>query len=89
MKIIDFNSIWQVSLWMPIVFVVVLLVLMIVPVVSEPVAVIAGALITLAGVPVYFIVVREQPKYLTNVSGKSHTLCSLNIHSFLLILSSS
>ncbi|XP_045490182.1 Y+L amino acid transporter 2 isoform X1 [Pieris rapae] len=60
----------KVSLWMPIIFVAVLLVLMIVPVVSEPVAVIAGALITLAGVPVYFVLVRDQPKYLADISVK-------------------
>ncbi|XP_045509477.1 Y+L amino acid transporter 2 [Colias croceus] len=60
----------KVSLWMPIVFVVVLLVLMIVPIVSEPVAVIAGALITLAGVPVYLLLVRAQPAAVAALSTK-------------------
>ncbi|XP_038216519.1 Y+L amino acid transporter 2 [Zerene cesonia] len=60
----------KVSLWMPIVFVLVLLVLMIVPIVSEPVAVIAGALITLAGVPAYLLLVRAQPKCVAGLSTK-------------------
>ncbi|XP_047040600.1 Y+L amino acid transporter 2 [Helicoverpa zea] len=58
----------KVQLWMPIVFVSISAVLLVVPVVSEPVAVIAGALMTLAGVPVYFGLVRSKPQCIATAS---------------------
>lgn len=60
----------QVQLWMPIIFVTVSAILLVVPVVSEPVAVIAGALMTLAGVPVYYLLVRSKPKCVAEVSSE-------------------
>ncbi|XP_053624156.1 Y+L amino acid transporter 2 [Plodia interpunctella] len=64
----------KVQLWMPIVFVAVCSVLLVVPIVSEPVAVVAGLLMTLAGVPVYFLFVRSTPDYVRNYSVKfTHT----------------
>ncbi|XP_026497365.2 large neutral amino acids transporter small subunit 1 [Vanessa tameamea] len=65
----------KVSLWMPIVFVTVCVVLLVVPIVSEPVAVVAGALMTLAGVPVYVLFVRSEPKIVREVSTKFTHLC--------------
>ncbi|KAJ2954672.1 hypothetical protein O0L34_g2968 [Tuta absoluta] len=64
----------KVQLWMPIVFVAVCLVLLVVPIASEPVAVVAGALITLAGVPVYFLFVKNEPTLIRQCSAKfTHT----------------
>lgn len=58
---------------MPIVFVTVSAVLLVVPVVSEPIAVIGGALMTLAGVPVYYAFVKSKPKFIDTVSSKFDT----------------
>ncbi|KAM3968724.1 Y+L amino acid transporter 2-like [Aphomia sociella] len=64
----------KVQLWMPTVFVTVCAILLVVPIVSEPVAVIAGALMTLAGVPVYFAFVRSKPEFVKALSVKiTHT----------------
>ncbi|CAH2103455.1 unnamed protein product [Euphydryas editha] len=65
----------KVSLWMPIVFVTVCVVLLIVPIVSEPVAVVAGALMTLAGVPVFYLFVKNEPKVVKVVSTKFTHFC--------------
>ncbi|KOB71092.1 Amino acids transporter [Operophtera brumata] len=59
---------------MPVVFVGVSCVLLVVPVVSEPTAVLAGALMTLAGVPVYLALVRSRPAAVERLSTKfTHT----------------
>ncbi|CAG4983927.1 unnamed protein product [Parnassius apollo] len=50
----------KVSLWMPCVFVCASALLLVVPVASEPGAVLAGALITLTGVPAYLLLVRRR-----------------------------
>ncbi|XP_059059748.1 Y+L amino acid transporter 2 [Achroia grisella] len=64
----------KVQLWMPSLFVAVCAVLLVVPIVSEPVAVVAGALMTLAGVPVYFGLVRSKPECVRDLSVKiTHT----------------
>ncbi|XP_034839398.1 Y+L amino acid transporter 2 [Maniola hyperantus] len=65
----------KVSLWMPIVFVGTCVVLLVVPIVSEPVAVVAGALMTLAGVPVYYLLVNSEPKVVRDISVKFTHLC--------------
>ncbi|XP_045458497.1 large neutral amino acids transporter small subunit 1 [Melitaea cinxia] len=65
----------KVSLWMPIVFVTVCVVLLIVPIVSEPVAVVAGALMTLAGVPVFYLFVKNEAKVVKVVSTKCTHFC--------------
>ncbi|XP_032527166.2 large neutral amino acids transporter small subunit 1 [Danaus plexippus] len=65
----------KVSLWMPVVFVTICTVLLVVPIVSEPVAVLAGAFITLAGVPVYFLLVRSKPEPVVQLSNKFTLLC--------------
>lgn len=56
---------------MPVVFVSTCAVLLVVPIVSEPVAVVAGALMTLAGVPVYYALVWSPPKRVAVLSSKS------------------
>ncbi|XP_075990675.1 solute carrier family 7 member genderblind [Anticarsia gemmatalis] len=58
----------KVQLWMPIVFVSVSTVLLVVPILSEPVAVVAGALMTLAGVPVYYAFIKNRPKCVARFS---------------------
>ncbi|CAH2234924.1 jg27923, partial [Pararge aegeria aegeria] len=58
----------RVSLWIPSVFVAVCSILLVVPILSEPVAVGAGALMTLAGVPVYYLFVKSQPKFVRELS---------------------
>ncbi|XP_050683064.1 Y+L amino acid transporter 2 [Leptidea sinapis] len=64
----------KVPLWMPSVFVFVGVVLMIAPIVREPFAVVGGALMTLSGVPVYYIFVVNQPKFVAELSTKfTHT----------------
>ncbi|XP_045784592.1 Y+L amino acid transporter 2-like isoform X1 [Maniola jurtina] len=65
----------KVSLWMPIVFVTTCLILLVVPIVSEPVAVVAGALMTLAGVPVYYLLVQSKPKVVRDISVKFTHVC--------------
>ena len=55
---------------MPIVFVTICVILLVVPIVSEPTAVIAGALMTLAGVPVYYLLVKSEPKAVRDVSSE-------------------
>lgn len=55
---------------MPITFVSICTILLIVPIVSQPVAVGAGALMTLAGVPVFYACVRTTPAWLTRYSSK-------------------
>ncbi|CAK1588006.1 unnamed protein product [Parnassius mnemosyne] len=50
----------KVSLWMPCVFVFASALLLVVPVASEPGAVMAGVLITLTGVPAYLLLVRRR-----------------------------
>lgn len=56
---------------MPIVFVTVCVVLLVVPIVSQPFAVVAGALITVAGVPVYYALIKNKPKIISDLSGNS------------------
>ncbi|KAL4717644.1 hypothetical protein ACJJTC_000793 [Scirpophaga incertulas] len=64
----------KVQLWMPSTFVFASTILLIVPILSEPIAVIAGALMTLAGVPVYYAFVKTRPKFVTDLSTKfTHT----------------
>ncbi|KAG6459382.1 hypothetical protein O3G_MSEX011354 [Manduca sexta] len=65
----------KVSLWMPILFVGVSAILLVVPVVSEPVAVLAGAGMTLAGVPVYYALISCEPKTIRAISTKFTHLC--------------
>ncbi|XP_073950027.1 solute carrier family 7 member genderblind [Choristoneura fumiferana] len=60
----------KVPTWMPVVFVCVCAVLLVVPIRSEPLAVCAGAAITLAGVPVYFALVRSHPPWLVPYATK-------------------
>lgn len=60
----------KVQLWMPTVFVTVCTVLLVVPILSEPVAVGAGATMTLAGVPVYYALVWSKPKSVGAISVK-------------------
>lgn len=59
---------------MPVVFVTICTVLLVVPIVSEPVAVLAGAFITLAGVPVYFLLVRSKPEPVVQLSSEYMSL---------------
>ncbi|XP_028169398.1 cystine/glutamate transporter-like, partial [Ostrinia furnacalis] len=64
----------KVQTWIPVTFVVVSTILMVVPILSEPVAVVAGALITFAGVPVYWAFVRAKPRVVRDLSTKfTHT----------------
>lgn len=65
----------KVQTWMPVVFVSVSAVLLIVPIMSEPWAVLAGALMTLAGVPVYYVFVKYKLKAVAEVSIKFTHLC--------------
>lgn len=60
----------KVQLWMPIVFVAVSTILLVVPIVSEPVAVVAGALMTIAGIPVYIALIRNRPQFVKDASVK-------------------
>ncbi|XP_063392704.1 Y+L amino acid transporter 2 [Cydia fagiglandana] len=60
----------KVPTWMPVVFVSLCAVLLVVPVRAEPVAVLAGALMTLAGVPVYYAFVRRRPQWLVPIATK-------------------
>ncbi|XP_049884878.1 Y+L amino acid transporter 2-like [Pectinophora gossypiella] len=64
----------KVQLWMPIVFVSVCAILLVVPIASEPIAVVAGAVMTLAGVPVYYIFIKNEPQIIKELSAKfTHT----------------
>ncbi|CAB3258856.1 unnamed protein product [Arctia plantaginis] len=65
----------KVQTWMPVVFVCVSTVLLIVPIMSEPWAVLAGAGMTLAGVPVYYAFIKYRPKYVADVSTKFTHVC--------------
>lgn len=55
---------------MPIIFVAVSIILLVVPVVSEPVAVLAGAAMTLLGVPVYYLLIHKEPKCVDSAASK-------------------
>ncbi|XP_068618047.1 Y+L amino acid transporter 2 isoform X4 [Battus philenor] len=65
----------KVPLWIPSVFVCTSAALLVAPAYSEPVAVLAGALITLSGVPAYLLLVRAPPRSLSTVSSKFTHLC--------------
>ncbi|CAH2036161.1 unnamed protein product, partial [Iphiclides podalirius] len=65
----------KVALWKPCVFVSTSALLLVVPVASEPAAVVAGALITLSGVPVYLLLVRARPNLLHAASTKFTHFC--------------
>ncbi|KAG6442826.1 hypothetical protein O3G_MSEX002543 [Manduca sexta] len=51
----------KVQLWMPSIFVAITSMLLVIPVISEPFAVISGACITLAGLPAYYVLVKNTP----------------------------
>ncbi|KAI8430499.1 hypothetical protein MSG28_000754 [Choristoneura fumiferana] len=59
--------------WMPVVFVCVCAVLLVVPIRSEPLAVCAGAAITLAGVPVYFALSNGSKGHFNNQTAHEFT----------------
>ncbi|KAL0852430.1 hypothetical protein ABMA28_000614 [Loxostege sticticalis] len=64
----------RVPTWIPVTFVFVSTILLLVPILSEPVAVVAGVLITLAGVPVYWALIRAKPEKVRDLSNKfTHT----------------
>ncbi|CAG9782396.1 unnamed protein product [Diatraea saccharalis] len=64
----------KVQVWIPSLFVLVSTILLVVPIMSEPVAVVAGALMTLLGVPVYFAFIWTRPQIIQNLSIKfTHT----------------
>ncbi|XP_072931395.1 large neutral amino acids transporter small subunit 1 [Epargyreus clarus] len=65
----------KVAIWMPVVFVLVCAVLLVVPVVSEPVAVLAGALMTCAGIPVYYVFVVHTPQFMRRFATKFTHVC--------------
>ncbi|XP_041987285.1 Y+L amino acid transporter 2 [Aricia agestis] len=65
----------RVQLWMPVIFVVISAVLMVAPVVSQPVAVLGGFLMTVSGIPVYYLLVKAQFKAVQNFSSKFEHLC--------------
>lgn len=65
----------KVPLWMPITFVTVCTILLIVPILSQPFAVLGGIMITLAGVPVYYACVKVAPEWLQNYSNKFTHFC--------------
>ncbi|KAJ0183601.1 hypothetical protein K1T71_000024 [Dendrolimus kikuchii] len=71
----DLNRPIKVPLWMPAVFIVANMTLLIVPIISEPVAVISGITITFAGVPVYYALVMYRPKCIGNMSVKITHFC--------------
>ncbi|XP_004924956.1 Y+L amino acid transporter 2-like [Bombyx mandarina] len=65
----------QVQLWIPVLFVVISTMLLVVPVISEPFAVLAGAGMTLAGVPVYLCLVRTTPSPIKRLSVRFTYFC--------------
>ncbi|XP_028038510.1 Y+L amino acid transporter 1-like [Bombyx mandarina] len=67
----------KVQLWMPVIFVITTASLLIIPVVSEPIAVISGSLITLLGLPVYYTLVKKTPKRIANLTPKLTRICQL------------
>ncbi|KAI8430503.1 hypothetical protein MSG28_000754 [Choristoneura fumiferana] len=67
------SLIFLVPTWMPVVFVCVCAVLLVVPIRSEPLAVCAGAAITLAGVPVYFALSNGSKGHFNNQTAHEFT----------------
>ncbi|XP_023937499.1 Y+L amino acid transporter 2-like isoform X2 [Bicyclus anynana] len=65
----------RVPLWMPALFVSLSALLLLAPAASEPAAVLGGALITLCGVPVYYLLVAAEPALVRRASDAATRAC--------------
>lgn len=72
-NICNCNSNRQVDLCLPIIFVVVHSGLLLVPIASQPAAVLSGLAITICGLPVYYVCVKRRPVFIKRFSGQSST----------------
>lgn len=66
----------QISIWIPILFVILCLFLVVLPFFDSPLVVGVGSLITLSGVPVYYfgVVWQPKPKWFRSALGKRHEI---------------
>lgn len=85
----NFSFILQVSLWVPISFVLICIMLVIIPFYERPYETIIGALITASGIPAYYlgIVCKNRPTWLQNINRKClFPIFSSSLHNNILSL---